>query len=340
MRDLPALRQAVARSGRALRVVVAEVRGSTPREVGAAMIVTAQEVSGTIGGGTLEFEAIARARRLLADCAPDTAQGSTLPRHLQRRALGPDLGQCCGGAVALFHEGWDAAGLAALDASAMQILARPVAVAPDGTPDRGPDAAPPFSVRRLLARARATGALPPAQLLDGWLIEPLTPPAQPLWIWGAGHVGRALVQVLAPLPGLAIHWADTGPERFPSTLPDGVTPLSATDLPRLSAHAPPEAGHLVLTYSHAIDLALCDALLRRGFSTLGLIGSATKKARFHKRLRQMGHADAAISRIACPIGDPACGKHPQEIAVSVAAGLLRDRNSRTARQDAAREGTG
>jgi xanthine dehydrogenase accessory factor len=88
------------------------------------------------------------------------------------------------------------------------------------------------------------------------------------------------------------------------------------------ALAPVEAEHLVLTYSHALDLALCDALLRRGFGALGLIGSATKWARFRSRLAALGHGAEAIARIDCPIGNPALGKHPQAIAVGVAADLL------------------
>lgn len=147
-------------------------------------------------------------------------------------------------------------------------------------------------------------------------------PTRPLWIWGAGHVGRALAHTLAPLPDMAITWIDTGPDRFPETVPAGVTPLPAADMPRLVPRAPGTAEHLVVTYSHEIDLALCHALLSHGFAAAGLIGSATKWARFRKRLHALGHSDAQISRIACPIGDPTLGKHPQAIAVGVAAALL------------------
>ncbi len=79
--------------------MVVEVRshqGSVPREAGTRMLVAADEVIGTIGGGHLELRAIADARELLR------AQGSPLPGGvLQRIALGPSLGQCCGGAVEL-----------------------------------------------------------------------------------------------------------------------------------------------------------------------------------------------------------------------------------------------
>ena len=143
----------------------------------------------------------------------------------------------------------------------------------------------------------------------------------PLWIWGAGHVGRAIAAVCAPLPHWDVTLIDDAPERMPDV--EGATPVVAVDMPRLAAHAPVAADHLVLTYSHEIDLALCHALLHRGFGSLGLIGSATKWARFRGRLAALGHGAENIARIACPIGDPALGKHPQAIAVSVAAALLR-----------------
>jgi xanthine dehydrogenase accessory factor len=105
-------------------------------------------------------------------------------------------------------------------------------------------------------------------------------------------------------------------------VPEAVTQLVAADPAAAVAYAPAEAEHLIVTYSHALDLDLCHRLLGHGFGSAGLIGSATKWARFRSRLRQLGHADAAISRICCPIGQPGLGKHPQAIAVGVAATLL------------------
>lgn len=307
MLDREELARALARAPRLVRVVVAETRGSTPREVGAAMLVTPEALIGTIGGGTLEHEAMLRARTLTAD-------------RLEARALGPDLGQCCGGAVKLLYEIWDAARLAALDGPA---YARPLP---------GTAGEMPFALRRQLAKARAQGIPPEAGLHEGWMVEPLARPAREIWIWGAGHVGRAIAAVLAPLPGLALTWIDTAPDRFPDQVPDGVTIVPAADPARLAAHAPAHAHHLILTYSHQLDLALCDALLRRGFASCGLIGSASKWARFRSRLAAMGHQPASIAGISCPIGQPAFGKHPQEIAVGVAAELL----TTTAREDAIR----
>jgi xanthine dehydrogenase accessory factor len=342
MFDLDALSDALARQGRLARVVIARVEGSSPREVGAAMLVWQGGQSGTIGGGALEFQAAEKARRVLAalpltpSLSPGGERGPVAPgidrgasrlappsplggegwgegARVERVALGPSLGQCCGGAVTLWTE---------------VHTALPQAVA--GVIARGPGAMP-LAVKRILAAARGQGVRPSPGLVQGWLVEPVADPTRQVWVWGAGHVGRALVAVLAPLPGLAITWVDVSAERFPEAVPAGVTVVPAADPAVLADHAPAGAEHLILTYSHALDLELCHRLLRRGFRTAGLIGSATKWARFRSRLAALGHAPEAIARIRCPIGDPALGKHPQAIAVGVAADLLR------APQGAARE---
>jgi xanthine dehydrogenase accessory factor len=309
--DLAGLRTAVAAHGRVARVVIAAHDGSSPREVGAAMLVWAEGASGTIGGGALEWEAILRARAMLASGGA----------RLDREALGPKLGQCCGGAVSVLTEVYGAAEVAGLDG---EVVARSVS---------GSDM--PLAVKRLLDRARAQGLRPAPALVQGWMIEPVARAERPVWVWGAGHVGRALVAVLAPLPGLAITWIDTGPERFPAEIPEGVIPLWAAAPEALAAHAPRHAEHLVLTYSHALDLELCHRLLGRGFGGLGLIGSATKWARFQSRLRALGHAGASIARITCPIGDPALGKHPQAIAIGVAVQLIHNPNKNSAETEIA-----
>ena len=296
--DLESLSRAVAAHGRVTRVVIAATHGSCPRETGAAMLVWEDGQSGTIGGGALEYE--------LARAAREQAVAVRLSRH----ALGPEMGQCCGGAVEVVSEVYDAGSLP----EAKTVVARPVS---------GP-AAMPLSVKRLLATARNQGRPPEAQLLDGWMIEPVARPTREIWIWGAGHVGRALVSVLEPLPEVRITWVDTAPDRFPGEVPEGVTPLPAAEPARLVPHAPKDAHHLILTYSHALDLELCHQLLTHGFASAGLIGSATKWARFRKRLTALGHGPDQIDGIRCPIGDPSLGKHPQAIAVGVAAEILRN----------------
>jgi xanthine dehydrogenase accessory factor len=159
--------------------------------------------------------------------------------------------------------------------------------------------------------------------VSGWMVEPVAEADRQVWVWGAGHVGRALVSVLAPLPGIAVTWVDVSAERFPDAVPDGVTVLPAADPGLLADHVPMGAEHLILTFSHSLDLELCHRLLARGFRSCGLIGSGTKWARFRSRLAALGHDPAAVARIRCPIGDPGLGKHPQAIAVGVVADLLR-----------------
>jgi xanthine dehydrogenase accessory factor len=293
--DLDGLRAAVLAHGRVVRVVIAAIEGSSPREVGAAMLVWNDGQSGTIGGGALEFQAAQEARQARSD-------------RLTRHALGPELGQCCGGRITLLREVYD---LARGEAMTGDVIARSV----DGSDM-------PLSVKRSLAQARSQGVQPRSELTQGWFVEARHRPEQALWIWGAGHVGQALVSVLAPMPDLAITWVDTAPERFPADIPAGVTPLPAAHPERLVPHAPKDAQHLILTYSHTLDLALCHALLGHGFARCGLIGSQTKWARFRSRLANLGHEMNSLLRIECPIGDPTLGKHPQAIAIGVARDIL------------------
>lgn len=289
-----------------VRVVIISVAGSSPREVGASMIVWPDGQSGTIGGGALEFEAARTARDLLSGAGPDL---------LETQALGPSLGQCCGGSVQLLYERFDQARLERTQNA--QTVSRPL-------PKAGRDK--PLGISRIETNARNQGAATVAQIIDGWFIEPVAAPTCKLWIWGAGHVGRAMVDVMSPLPGVAITWVDIASDRFPDHVPTTVNQLWAPDPARLMTHAPVDARHLILTYSHTLDLELCHQVLMHGFRDAGLIGSDTKWARFKNRLAQLGHSGDQIARITCPIGDPALGKHPHAIATGVAAALLADMN--------------
>lgn len=294
MFDRAALERAVAAHGRVARIVLAEVRGSAPRASGTAMLVWLGGQSGTIGGGRLEFEAIADARTLLR-------AGSD--RSLRRAPLGPTLGQCCGGAVTLVTEVFDAGTLPV----AATVYLRPV-VEDAGTP--------PPALTRLRAGSGRGNA--PA-LVRGWLAEPMGGAFRPVSIYGAGHVGRALSRVLAPLSRFAVNVADPRPDWL-AALPNTVRTL--TDQPALVNDSPAETAHFVMTHDHDLDLDLCHRLLGRDFAFAGLIGSATKWARFRGRLQKLGHSDEQIARIACPIGDPSLGKEPQAIAIGVAARLM------------------
>ncbi|RID92091.1 xanthine dehydrogenase accessory protein XdhC [Gemmobacter lutimaris] len=299
MFDRAALQAALAVQGTVVRVVIAEVKGSSPREIGAAMLVWHGGQAGTIGGGALEHLATGIAMNMLA---------GEEARRFGRWPLGPAIGQCCGGAVALLFERFTQS-----EALPEGVFVRPVMA----------ETAMPLAVKRLLAAQRGSGVKPAPQLVQGWFVEPVAVAARPLWIWGAGHVGRALVSVLAPLPDLAITWVDTAPERFPSMISERVTAVPVADPALLVTHAPRDAAHLVLTYSHALDLELCHRILAHGFASLGVIGSATKAARFRARLHDLGHSHTEIQRIACPIGDKSLGKHPQAIAIGMASALLK-----------------
>lgn len=160
--------------------------------------------------------------------------------------------------------------------------------------------------------------IPPLRVMR---IEPDRPHPRHLWLWGAGHVGRAFVRVAHP-QAFRITWVDESPERFPARVPEHIRMVPAADMPRLAARAEKTADHLIFTYSHEIDLALCAALLRRGVRSIGLIGSETKKSRFFKRLRDMGLDPDTIT---CPIGDKARGKLPEAIAEGTLAGWLSPR---------------
>ena len=299
--DRESLSRAIAVRGPVIRVVVADVAGSAPREAGTAMLVWAGGQDGTIGGGALEYEAAALARAMLA---------AGRAARLDRMPLGPALNQCCGGAVTILSERWDEDRLAGI--AGQDIVARPL-------PGTGGEM--PMAVARILKRARGEGFAPSARIVQGWFVEPVAKAARDLWIWGAGHVGRAIVDVMRPLPGFRLTWADTEASRFPP-LPEGVAQRIATNPADLVPEAPEGADHLVLTFSHALDLDLCHRLLTHGFGSLGLIGSETKWARFRSRLAALGHAPDRVADIRCPIGDPRLGKEPQAIAIGVAAELM------------------
>lgn len=305
----------------AVLVTVARIRGSAPREAGTKLVVTADAVHGTIGGGNLEYRAIALARELL---------GGERPR-LEAFPLGATLGQCCGGHVTLLFEplipartGWlawldDSSGVlvSSADGHKLWVTAAQVrGAAPAGIADR--------------ARQRLEADTTDLVELDGrvLLFEPIRPPDFHIALFGAGHVGRALVQVLAGLP-CRITWIDSREDEFPAQLPAHVAQRVSDD-PELEVDdLPPNSYILVMTHSHPLDEAICARALRRGdHRYLGLIGSASKRARFEKRWRRAGIDAAAIAGLICPIGiDGIDGKHPAEIAVAVAAQLLRIRSA-------------
>ncbi len=354
----------------AVLVTVAIVEGSGPREPGAKMLVDAQRLHGTIGGGHLEMRAIDTARAMLAN-------GEA--RRLERFALGPSLGQCCGGVVHLAFELADAAQMALLKERTGVDTWRLIAL--DGAPDsaifddhhqfvvtaqagahgtqeqsnNAPFTNTPSTVvpaqagthaeqaatllnRSMGPRLRGddggTGDYPAfaihrgthvMQEQDGrrWLVDLVAAPRAHLLLFGAGHVGAAIVRALAELP-CRVTWIDERDDMFPEQVPSNVT-VEATDTPEsLVATAPDGASYLVMTHSHALDQRLTEAILwRDGVAWFGLIGSHTKRKQFEHRLRARGIGDDRIGAMVCPIGVPGIsGKQPAVIAASVAAQLL------------------
>ncbi len=311
----------------AVLVTVAGIRGSAPREIGAKMIVTSNATIGTIGGGQLEYQATRIAAGMLGE------EGMALRSF----PLGSSMGQCCGGVVEILFEPVAGAlpdwlrDLAALHGQREPAViatristtapAKLVVTARDvfgpGTPDDGMVAA----ARRLLEGRRE--ACRDVQAF----FEPVVAPDLNIAVFGAGHVGSAVVAALARLD-CNIRWVDSRRGIF-RAIPANVRPIEADDPALEVAAMPPGSYYLVMTHSHALDFDICDRILRREDARYcGLIGSRTKRRRFEKRYRQQGLPESVIDTLVCPIGvDGITGKKPAEIAVSVAAEVLalRDR---------------
>jgi xanthine dehydrogenase accessory factor len=346
-------------------VTVASAEGSTPREAGAKMIVTAAAQHGTIGGGNLEWKALELARAQLASAAP---AGPTFHRF----PLGPSLGQCCGGVAGLVMERVDARAAAGLSpvglspvglppewlrelrarrtAGEVLVLASGPGIAADrrliGRRDAGcvagVDGAPAFlreSARELIESDRLGARLVPRDGADFVLLERIAPADFHVVLFGAGHVGQAIVRVLGTR-ACRVTWVDEREAQFPADVPANVRVLWS-DAPALDADdAPAETYFLVMTHSHALDQDICERVLRRAdYAYLGLIGSGTKRAMFERRLAQRGIAADALARLVCPIGVPGIkSKDPSAIAVAVAAQLLQVREARARRAAAAGSG--
>ena len=263
----------------AVQVRIERTEGSAPRDAGTTMVVMADDFFGTIGGGHLEHVALAHARALLQQWAPSPTQDApaTLTDH-QRWALGPSMGQCCGGVVYL--------AFTAVDAQALRQLGR-----------------------------------------DALQLRPQVA------VFGGGHVGDALLAQLLLLDYRVLGYDSreamfaVGRQDTPLLQLEQVDPIADA-----LADLPPACAVLIMSFSHAEDLDLVDACLARqkqkgdlGF--IGLIGSASKWARFQHRLQERGHAPELIAQVHCPIGHPAIvGKEPAVIALAIATQLALSTN--------------
>ena len=326
-------------SGRsAVLVSIVAAKGSVPRAPGTRMIVTADAIVGTIGGGHLEHKAIGIARGLLAD-------GGT--RALHRFPLGASLGQCCGGLAQLLFE--PVPGRAAWLDAIGGLRAEGVECALV-TPVRGGAAAERLVVTattaigtlgsartdgEAMALARATlreNGAPRLVTLEGSnglevFIDVVRAADWAIVLFGAGHVGRAVVHALAGID-CRIQWVDTRDDAFPATTPDNVDCVTTGTPEAEVAAAPAGAYFLVMTHSHPQDEVLAECILARGdFAYFGLIGSASKRRQFEKRMEARGMPQSRFAAMTCPIGiSGITGKEPEVIAIAVAAELLQVRS--------------
>ncbi len=292
------------------------------------MVVSAQAVIGTVGGGALEYDAIAHARQL----ANSDTELAWL-RDTKTYPLGPRLGQCCGGQVRLLFERYGPNEIDIVSSFADMkegYFARPVisGSAAVHIVDAGDlNFAPGFvgkEFQKLMAHPGSRNGLAHgAQKGEEWFLEPVRKQRLPIYLYGAGHVGREIVRVFAGL-AVEIVWVDTDAARFPDSIPAHVKRLVAVSPEDAVAYAPDDAFHVVMSYSHAFDLKICYSVLKRGrFRYLGLIGSMTKRARFLKRLGELGVSETALVRLICPLGAGGpSSKEPGVIAISLAAEIL------------------
>jgi xanthine dehydrogenase accessory factor len=234
-------------------VTIIEELGSTPRNAGSKMVVTADRIYETVGGGHLEFKAMELAREMLVSRTQDT--------RLERFSLGASLGQCCGGATVL-------------------------------------------------------------------LFEPMGQPQAHIAVFGAGHVGRALVPLLASLP-CKVQWIDSRENEFPEHIPHGATKVVNEEVVDEVENMPPGSYYIVMTHNHALDLELTAAILKRNdFAYYGLIGSQTKRVKFEHRLRDRGFTPDVMQKMRCPMGIAEVkGKLPVEIAISIAGEVIATYNA-------------
>lgn len=292
----------IARKGAMVLVTVAQTEGSAPRGPGTKMLVSLDGSWGTIGGGKLEFTAIEQARKLL--------EGEDKSVQLQDYALGPLLDQCCGGRVHLLLEK-----LTERTQGMLQTIRDAIA---DG------EVAGLKSATTGVVDKQLCDAVDTAVLVHRSLTEPLDQETRPLFMFGAGHVGRAVAPVLATLP-FDVTWVDSREDTFPEIVPDGVHTIRTEDPVAEVPRAPADAFYLIFTHSHPLDFDITAAVLTRGDAGfIGLMGSETKNARFVSRLKkEAGLTPEQIAPLICPVGlAKVPGKRPEAIAISIAAQLL------------------
>ena len=304
------IRETIERHGKAGLLSIVGAAGSVPRDTGARIVLQPDGgFYGTIGGGRLEYEAIAAARAALS-----AGRGAAIFRDWP---LGPNLGQCCGGAVKTLTETFDATDM--LTVRRLEEAERTGAFVADSRVDND------GRVARRIAPGAAGRHLEeaPRPFDTKRFQEHFGESTTPVLLFGAGHVGRAVVLALAPLP-FSVRWIDSRPDQFPQFAPQNVVIVRTDAVQHELAEAPRDAMIVVMTHSHPLDFDITlAALRRRSFDFVGLIGSETKRARFISFARQMRLPEGDLERLVCPIGITEIkGKEPAVIAAALAAQLL------------------
>lgn len=331
---IDSLKNALSRAPSAVVITVIAVEGSVPREVGATIVVTVDRTFGTIGGGNLEFSAIATAREMLVG-QNESAIGRSVEgeQACQQISLGPSLGQCCGGRVELLFEcvtgktQW-VKELTVGHGLSVETLSESRSWLCRNLDHRQVviESLEDFQQQVSIV---ANDALTTEPVLfnssngtSRWFCMPVFKIQPAVYVYGAGHVGQAVVAQLNLLSCRVI-WIDHR-EGWLQLQPDLPLDRVLTDSPEDEVHtAAADAYHVVMTHSHAVDFEICHAVLKhRRFGWLGLIGSETKRRTFIKRLQQRGIDDELISRLRCPIGNLHLESSvPSVIALSLAAEL-------------------
>lgn len=297
-------------------VSILAASGSTPRGAGALLAVFPDGTSaGTVGGGSVEYEAVHLATELLRTGENALREFRFLP--------GEDLGMVCGGTVTLHFQS-----LPAGDGETIALLRR--------LAEAGGEARACWLVRRLEGTRvlemsladRDRADLPPglldsrAVLRDGWFALPAVR-AGMVYIFGGGHVSQALVPILAAAGFRPAVWDDreefASPARFPQA-----ERLFCGPFEDLSSQLTitPEDDIVIMTRGHQADYTVLAQLLRSGARYLGCIGSRRKLALCRERLLAEGFTEAEYRRLHAPIGLNIGAETPAEIAVSVAAELI------------------
>jgi xanthine dehydrogenase accessory factor len=315
-------------------VTVAGVRGSAPREVGAKMLVTHHETIGTIGGGQLEYKC--------TQIAFDTLKREEDGNRIRKFTLGANCGQCCGGVVEVLFEAFcverpewidvlrethrrrEPCVLATGLRDKYLITAKGNIAYPEGCTVNGRLAADAMRILDQRENAQRVKLEMKDNDEEDFLLEPVVVSDLNIAVFGAGHVGAATVNTLSSLD-CNIRWLDNRRSIFPKHLPENVQKIES-EQPQLEVAAMPAGScYLVMTHSHPLDQAVIQQILRRDdFRYCGLIGSVSKRRQFEKRLIKLGMPQSRFDRLTCPIGiDGIAGKKPAEIAIAVAAELLR-----------------